>query len=138
MVYIGIYMIQLTDDKDNIQRSYSVMAACISWSVPAQTRFGVDGPQFQTQWGRDCPTLSIVRPTRCTNVSNLFYWSNAVHVSDGLSVYHQQFKTAHTATDICQTDTAVCLIASREQYLFDSCMYSIVLLMMDGKTVRNM
>jgi len=25
-----------------------------------------------------------------------------------------------------------------QQYLFDSCMYSLELLMMDGKTVRNM
>jgi len=37
-----------------------------------------------------------------------------------------------------QTDTAVCLLASRQQYLFDSCTYSLELLMMDGKTVRNM
>jgi len=30
------------------------------------------------------------------------------------------------------------LVASRQQYLFDSCMYSLELLMMDGKTVRYM
>jgi len=29
-----------------------------------------------------------------------------VHVSDGLSVHHQEFTTVHTATGICQTDTA--------------------------------
>ena len=52
--------------------------------------------------------ISIVKPTRCTNVSNLFYfWNDALHVSDGLSVHHQEFKTVHTATGICQTDTAV-------------------------------
>jgi len=54
---------------------------------------------------------------------------DTLHVSDGLSVHHQQFKTVHTA---------VCLLASTQQYLFDSCMYSPELLMMDGKTVRNM
>jgi hypothetical protein len=54
--------------------------------------------------------FSTVKPTRCTNVSNLF-WNDAIHVSDGLSVHHQEFKTVHTATDICQTDTAVCLLA---------------------------
>jgi len=59
---------------------------------------------------------------------------DTLHVSDGLSVHHQ-FKTVHTATDICHTDTAVCLLASRQQYLFDCCcMYSLELLMMDGKT----
>ena len=42
-----------------------------------------------------------------------FIWSNTLHVSDGLSVHHQQFKTVHTATGICQTNaaTAVCLLA---------------------------
>ena len=67
--------------------------------------------------------ITIVKPTRCTNVSNLFYFLNdTLHVSNGLSVHHQVFKTVHTATGICQTDTAVCMlvaIASRQQYLFD-------------------
>jgi len=54
-------------------------------------------------------TVSIVKPTRCTCVSNLFlFWNDTLHVSDGLSVHHQEFKTVHTATGICQTDTAVC------------------------------
>jgi hypothetical protein len=50
---------------------------------------------------------------------------NTLHVSDDLSVHHQEFKTVHTATGICQTDTGCC-------------MHSLELLMMDGKTVRNM
>ena len=50
--------------------------------------------------------VSIVKPTRCTNVSNLFYFGITLHVSDGLSVHHQEFTTVHTATGICQTDTA--------------------------------
>ena len=29
----------------------------------------------------------------------------------GLSVHHQEFKTVHTETGICQRDTAVCLLA---------------------------
>ena len=50
--------------------------------------------------------ISIAKPTRCTNVSNLFYfWNDILHVSDGLSVHHQEFETVHTATGICQTDT---------------------------------
>jgi hypothetical protein len=32
-------------------------------------------------------------------------------VLDGLSVRHQEFKAVHRATDICQTDNAVCLLA---------------------------
>jgi len=34
----------------------------------------------------------------------IVFWNDTLHVSDGLSVRHQEFKTVHTATDICQTD----------------------------------
>jgi len=85
----------------------------------------------ETQRCLTCSTLSpfffsIVKPTRCINVSNLFCWSNTLHVSDGLSVHHQEFKTVRTATDICQTDTAHCLLVSRQQYLFDICLLQYV------------
>jgi hypothetical protein len=54
----------------------------------------------------------LVKLARCTNVSNLVYfWNDTLHVSDGLSVHHQEFKTVHTVTGICQTATAVCLLA---------------------------
>jgi len=36
------------------------------------------------------------------------FLSDAVHVSDGFSVHHQDLKTAHTASGICQTNTATC------------------------------
>jgi len=82
------------------------------------------------------------------NIKFILFWNDALHVSDGLSVHHQEFKTVHTAvydwllyvaaTGHCQTDTAVCLLASSQQYLFGCSMYSLELLMMDGKTVRNM
>jgi len=68
----------------------------------------------------------------------ILFWNDTLHVSDGLSVHHQEFKTVHKATDKCQTDTALCLLANRQQYLFGCCMYSLELLMMDGKTVRNL
>jgi len=68
----------------------------------------------------------------------ILFCNDTVHVSDGLFVHHQEFKTVHIATGICQTDTAVCLLASIQQYLFGCYMYSLELLMMDGKTVRNM
>jgi len=61
--------------------------------------------------------ISIVKPTRYTNVSNLLHFGMTLHVLDGLSVHHQEFETVHTATGICQTDTAVRLLASRQQYI---------------------
>ena len=94
--------------------------------------------------------ISIVKPTRCTNVSNLYYFGitlymfravfpsiirssrlyiqqqaffkpillSACYQADSRicltnacpSVHHQGFKTVHTATGICQTDNAVCLL----------------------------
>ena len=38
----------------------------------------------------------------------ILFGNNTLHVSDGLSVHYQKFKTVHTATSICQTDNAVC------------------------------
>jgi len=68
--------------------------------------------------------VSIVKPTRCINVSNLFYWSSILHVSDDLSVHHQELKTVRTVTGICQTVTDDC--ASRQQCLFDICLLQYV------------
>jgi len=55
--------------------------------------------------------VPVVEPTRCTSFSSYLFLHNSLHVSDGLSVHHQEFKTVHTATGICQTDTATCLLA---------------------------
>ena len=38
----------------------------------------------------------------------ILFWNDTLHVSDGLSIHHQEFKTVHTATGICQTGTAFC------------------------------
>jgi len=38
----------------------------------------------------------IIKPTRRTNFSNLF-WNETLHVSDSSSVHHQGFFTVHTA-----------------------------------------
>jgi len=40
----------------------------------------------------------------------ILFCNDTLHVSDGLSVHHQELKTVHAATGICQTDTAVCLL----------------------------
>jgi len=43
----------------------------------------------------------IIKPTRCTNFTNLF-WNETLHVSDSSSVHHQEFFTVHTAV-VCHT-----------------------------------
>jgi hypothetical protein len=55
--------------------------------------------------------ISIVnRPDAAVSLIYLF-WFNTLHISEGLSVHHQEFKTVHTATGICQTAAATCLLA---------------------------
>jgi len=46
---------------------------------------------------------------QCINF--ILFWNDTLHVSDGLSVHHHEFKTVHTETGICQTDMAFCLLA---------------------------
>jgi len=41
----------------------------------------------------------------------ILFWNNTLHVSDSLSIHYREFKTVHTATGICQTDTATWLLA---------------------------
>ena len=71
----------------------------------------------------------------------ILFWYDTLHVSRDLSVHRQEFKTVQTAAGICQTGTAVCLLASRQQYLFDKCLLPYVQSWtpdVDGKIARNM
>jgi len=65
-----------------------------------------------------------------------FIWSKILHVSDGLSVHHHELKTVHTATGICQTDTAHCLL--KEVQMPVALCTVLKRLIMDGMTARNM
>ena len=44
----------------------------------------------------NCFNVLVIKPTRCTNFSNLF-WNETLHVSDSSSVHCQKFFTVHTA-----------------------------------------
>jgi hypothetical protein len=41
----------------------------------------------------------------------ILFCSITLHVSDGLFVHHQESKTVHIASGICETDSADCLLA---------------------------
>jgi hypothetical protein len=67
--------------------------------------------------------------------------NTTLHVSNGLSVHQQEFKTVHTASSICHRVFVDCLLASSQRTCMTytwCCMYSLELLMMDGMTFRNM
>jgi len=61
--------------------------------------------------------ISVVKPTRCTNVSNLFYFGMTLYMFRTVfpSIIRSS-KTVHTATGICQTETADCMQAISQLY----------------------
>ena len=64
-----------------------------------------------------------------------------LHVSDSLSVHHQEFKTVHNSNRHTSYRYCYCLLTSSSSICMTyacCCMDSVELLMMDGKTVRNM
>jgi hypothetical protein len=74
------------------------------------------------------PCIVIYFYSKINKIHNFSSLLNiTLHVSEGLSVHHQECKTVHTVSCICH-------IGSLTAY----CIYSFALLMMDGKTVRNM
>jgi len=42
------------------------------------------------------------------SITFILFWKDTLHVSDGVTVHHQEFKTVHTATRYC------CLLASKQ------------------------
>jgi len=72
--------------------------------------------------------IPTANPTRCTNVSNLFYF--------GMTLY--MFRTVIPST-ISSSRLYIQQQALVNQILLSACcVYSLQLLMMDGKTVQNM
>jgi hypothetical protein len=50
-------------------------------------------------WVKACNYLLIIKPTTCSNFSNLF-WNETLHVSDSSSVNHQELFTVHSAMEL--------------------------------------
>jgi len=84
-------------------------------------------------------TFLIMKPTRCTNFSNLFL-NKTLHVSDSPSVHHQEFSTVHTAihTGLLTAFEPTRKLSTILYDIHHCCVYSEKLLMMDRGTVRNM
>ena len=93
--------------------------------------------EFVIRRHKSIAEVSTVKPTRCTNVSNLFYFGMTLYMfravppsiirSSRLYIQQQAFvKQILLSAGYIQLPNRYC------------CMYSLELLMMDGKTVRNM
>jgi len=54
--------------------------------------------------------ILIMKP-RDALISQIYFWNKSLHVSDSISVHHQEFSTVHTAIGICHTGFADSLLA---------------------------
>ena len=76
----------------------------------------------------------IIKPTTCTNFSNLF-WNETVHVSDNSFVHHQEFFTVHTAMvyviQVCRQ------LSSKILILLASCLQTCMTYTIAVCTVKN-
>ena len=92
------------------QNLYHVQWHCTYHTLQAQNSWNTVGSRhrFDVHRALNRNIISIANPTRCTNVWNLFYFGIILHVSDGLSVHHQEFKNIHTA--VKQMLVAVCTV----------------------------
>jgi hypothetical protein len=68
----------------------------------------------------------------------LFITVNALHVSGGFSAHHQELKTVHTASGICQAGLLLPLaLAESKLYIYQMLCVTFELLMMGGETAWN-
>ena len=143
----------------NVSRRSSVPSSALFKGIPVQPiSLVLNSVCNLTFIGRCIVIYSYSKTNQMhRSIKFILFWNDTLRVSNGISVHHQEFKTVHTATGICQTDTADCLLTSSQQYLTYASLEllmmerpsetssnkqyltyaSLELLMMDGKTVRN-
>jgi hypothetical protein len=72
---------------------------CKRTNIPGQVcaySVNVIVTNFAFKWPYIVTNFLMIKPTRCTNFSNLF-WNETLHVSDSSSVHHQELFTVHSA-----------------------------------------
>jgi hypothetical protein len=55
--------------------------------------------------------FDIQRTVHHALIPQIYFCNRTLHVSDSFSVHHQESSTVHTATGICNTGYADCLLA---------------------------
>ena len=82
--------------KEPKTRHWKNSVACVGWSSAVGLHVNRQ-TNFHTHTKQQIKFL-VIKLTRCTNFSNLFFfWNKTLHVSDSSSVHHQKFFTLHTA-----------------------------------------
>jgi len=70
----------------------------VNLSIPTIAQYYVDF--FKFVWPCIVTNFFIIKPTRCTNFTNLF-WHETLHVSDSSSVHHQGFIYCTLSNGVC-------------------------------------
>jgi hypothetical protein len=137
----------------NIVTLYSVVAKAVNLFQNTAKFSGFRWERFRRKTGNysvlrfTCQMNSYNKSQPDAQISQIYFWNRTLHVSYRSTVHHQESSTVHTAIGICHTGYADCLLCSVLISLADSttcmtytycCVYSIRLLMMDNKPVRNM
>ena len=73
-----------------------------SWAVTGAVYPDVQFRYFTFMWPCIITNFFIIKPTRCTNFTNLF-WYETLHVSGSSSVHHQKFIHCKLSNGICHT-----------------------------------
>jgi len=85
--------------------------------------------------------ILIIKKTRCTNFSNLF-WIETLHVSDSFFVHHQEFFNVHTAMlyvfQVCwQLSSRIRMEQSSILILHERCLQTWITYTIDVQSVKN-
>jgi len=92
-------------------------------------------PNFTFMWPCVVTNFFIIKSTRCTNFTNLF-WHETLHVSDSSSVHHQEFVTVHSAMvyviQVCRQ-----LSSRTRTELLESCLQTCLTYTKAECTVKN-
>ena len=98
LVYIHTFCSKSDHVKTNISNSWHefISSACNADIHPNFLLF------FTFMWPCIVTNFFIIKPTRCTNFTNLF-WHETLHVSGSSSVHHQEFIHCTLSNGICHT-----------------------------------
>jgi hypothetical protein len=84
----------------DVMHLYSYIRMFTSYNQPLPIQI-ING-HFTFVWPCIVTNFFIIKPTRCTNITNLF-WHETLDVSESSSVHHQEFIHCTLSNGICHT-----------------------------------
>jgi hypothetical protein len=76
---------------------------CLTCSLSAALHLALLSAHRQPNLGKLIGISIVKHPQNVQHLKFILFWNYILHVSDGLSIHHQESKTVHTASGICHT-----------------------------------